>query len=212
MKKKIRQIFITGLVVTIPIGFTLYVFFFLIGIMDNVLSVIPEKYRPDILFGFHIPGLGVLATITIVFLSGLLAKSYIGDRIVRFGEYLFNNIPVVRSVYVGTKRVVDSVLISNRQNFKKVVLIEFPRPGVYAVALVMGDAPKQVVESLGKPSVSVFVPTTPNPTSGYLVIVPVDELKEIDMGIEDAITFIISCGIVFPTEKKPELTSPRFTV
>lgn len=179
--------------------------------MDNVLSVIPEKYHPDTILGFHIPGLGVVATVIFVFLAGLLAKSYIGDRIVRLGEFLFNNIPVVRSVYVGTKKVVDSVLISNRQNFKQVVLVEFPRPGIYALALVMGDVPKSIAESLGRPSVSVFVPTTPNPTSGYLVIVPIDELKEIDMSVEDAITFIISCGIVGPPEKRAELTS-QFTV
>lgn len=125
MQKKIRQVFIAGLAVTIPIGLTLYVFFFLISVMDRLLDFIPQQYHPDTIFPFHIPGLGVIATIILIFLCGVLMKSYIGHRIVGLGEMLFYKIPIIRSIYEGTKQIVDSLFVNKTRSFQKVVLVPF---------------------------------------------------------------------------------------
>ncbi|MCX7635937.1 MAG: DUF502 domain-containing protein [Syntrophales bacterium] len=196
MRKKIRQVFITGLAVTIPIGLSLYVFFFLIGIMDNLLRIMPNRYHPDTLLGFHIPGLGAIATFLLILIVGLAAKSYMGNRIVALGDAVFHRIPVIRSVYEGTKQVVDNMFVNKSRSFKKVVLVEFPSRGSYAIGFVTGEAMSNVEERLGKPCSYVFVPTTPNPTSGYLLVIPDESLVDLDMTVEEAFTFIISCGIV----------------
>lgn len=196
MRKNIRQVFITGLAVTIPIGLTLYVFFFLIGLMDNLLMVIPSRYHPDAVFGFHIPGLGAITTLLLILIIGLAAKSYIGNRIVAVGEAVFHRIPVIRSVYEGTKQVVDNMFINKSRSFKKVVLVEFPCRGSYALGLVTGEAMPKIEKKLGRTCSNVFVPTTPNPTSGYLLVIPDESLVDLDITVEEAFTFIISCGIV----------------
>jgi len=196
LRKKIRQIFIAGLAVTIPIGLTLYVLFFLINLMDSLLDVMPQPYHPDTLLQFHIPGLGVIATVLLVLLSGIMMKSYIGHKIVAFGEGLFHRIPVIRSVYEGTKQVVDSIFVNKVRSFQKVVLVTFPHPGAYALGFVTGETLPSLTKGLGEACANVFVPTTPNPTSGYLIIVPVGNLIDVDMTVEEAFTYIISCGIV----------------
>ncbi|HOK06845.1 MAG TPA: DUF502 domain-containing protein [Syntrophales bacterium] len=196
MRKRIRQIFIAGLAVTVPVVLTLYVLFFLIGLMDNLLRVLPRSYHPDTLLGFHVPGLGVIASFLFIILMGLLVRSYVGRRIVNFGEAVFHRIPVIRSVYEGTKQVVDNMIVNKARSFKRVVLVEFPSPGKYAVGLVTGPSRPLIEGLVGRPCLNVFVPTTPNPTSGYLICVPEDQVKELDMTVEEAFTFIISCGIV----------------
>jgi uncharacterized membrane protein len=196
LRKKLRQIFIAGLAVIIPIGLTLYVFFFLIGVMDNLLDIIPQRYHPDTLLPFHIPGLGVIATIILVFLCGIMMKSYIGNKVIALGESLFHKIPVIRNIYEGTKQVVDSMFVNKNKSFQKVVLVAFPHPGSYALGFVTGTALECLTGNIDRICVNVFVPTTPNPTSGYLLIVPEQELIDVNMSVEDAITYIISCGIV----------------
>jgi uncharacterized membrane protein len=196
LQKKLRQIFITGLAITIPMGLTLYVLFFLIGVMDNLLDIMPLRYHPDTIFPFHIPGLGVIATVILVFLCGIMMKSYIGNKIIAWGEKLFHKIPVIRSVYEGTKQVVDSMFINKNKSFQRVVLVAFPHPGSYAIGFVTGTTLECVVKNVDGTFVNVFVPTTPNPTSGYLIMVPETNLIEVNMTVEEAITYIISCGIV----------------
>jgi uncharacterized membrane protein len=200
LQKKIRQVFIAGLAVTIPIGLTLYVFFFLISVMDRLLDFIPQQYHPDTIFPFHIPGLGVIATIILIFLCGVLMKSYIGHRIVGLGEMLFYKIPIIRSIYEGTKQIVDSLFVNKTRSFQKVVLVPFPHPGSYTLGFVTGEARQSVTANLGRACVNVFVPTTPNPTSGYLIIVPEENLLDVEMTVEEAFTYIISCGIVQATQ------------
>jgi uncharacterized membrane protein len=201
LKKKLKQIFLTGLAVTIPIGLTLYILFFLIDIMDGLLKVIPVRYHPDTLLGAHIPGLGIIVTLALIFISGLITKSYVGYKIVQSGEDLVDRIPFVRNIYQAIKQISDSMFMDKRSSFKKVVLVEFPRKGVYTIGFVTGMPGWEVQNKAGQNSISVFMPTTPNPTSGYLIIVPEEELIHMDMTVEEALTYIISVGIVTPVDR-----------
>lgn len=169
--------------------------------MDGLLKVIPSKYHPDMLIGAHIPGLGIIVTVTLIFLCGLVTRSYIGDKIVSSGENLVDRIPFVRSIYKGIKQISDNMLMDQRSSFKKVVLVEFPRKGIYTIGFVTGMPSVEVQKKTGQNSISVFVPTTPNPTSGYLVIVPEEDLVHMDMSVEEALTFIISVGIITPADR-----------
>ena len=198
MSKKVKQIFITGLAVTIPIGLTLYVLFFLIEVMDNLLRIIPHRFHPDTLLQFHVPGLGVIFVLILIFISGLLMKSYIGNRIVQLGESVFHRIPVIRSIYDGTKQVMDRMFVQHNRSFKKVVLVEFPRPGAYTLGFVTGSAQEGMQGDIGRPWANVFVPTTPNPTSGYLLVIPEQDLVEVGMTVEEALAYVVSCGLVQP--------------
>ncbi len=198
MSKKIKQIFITGLAVTIPIGLTLYVLFFLIEVMDSLLRIIPQRYHPDTLLQFHVPGLGVIFVVVLIFISGLLMKSYLGNRLVQMGEAIFHRIPVIRSIYDGTKQVMDRMFVQHNRSFKKVVLVEFPRSGAYTLGFVTGSAHERIMREVGRPCANVFVPTTPNPTSGYLLVIPEQDLVEVGMTVEEALAYVVSCGLVQP--------------
>lgn len=201
MKKKLKQIFLTGLAVIIPIGLTLYILFFLIEVMDGLLRVIPLRYHPDTLFGVHIPGLGIIVTLALIFICGLATTSYVGYKIVRSGENLVDKIPFVRNIYQAIKQISDSMFTDKRSSFKKVVLVEFPRKGVFTIAFVTGTPGLDIQKKTGQNCSSVFVPTTPNPTSGYLILIPENELIHVDMTVEEALTFIISVGIVTTSER-----------
>lgn len=201
MKKKLKQIFLTGLAVTIPIGLTLYILFFLIDIMDGLLKIIPVRYHPDTLLGIHIPGLGIIVTLALITIAGLVTTSYVGYKIVQSGEDLVDRIPFVRNIYQAIKKISDSMFMDKRNSFKKVVLVEFPRKGIYTIGFVTGVPSGEIRKKAGQNCISVFLPTTPNPTSGYLIIVPEDELVHMDMSVEEALTFIISVGIVTPSDR-----------
>lgn len=198
MRKKIKKIFFTGIAVLIPIGVTLYIFFFLISVMDNILAIMPEHLHPDALIGFHIPGLGVIVTLILTMLVGLITKSYFGKKIIDWGEGLFNKIPIIRNVYQPTKQLVDSLFSGGVKNFNRVVLIEFPRKGVYTIAFVTGIAKGEVRDIIEEECINVYVPTTPNPTSGYFIVVPEKEVINLNMTVEEAFRMIISIGLVVP--------------
>ncbi|HEX7534243.1 MAG TPA: DUF502 domain-containing protein [Syntrophales bacterium] len=201
MKKKLKQIFLTGLAVTVPIGLTLYILFFLIDIMDGLLKIIPLRYHPDTLLGIHIPGLGTIVTVILIFICGLITASYVGNKIVQSGEDLLYRIPFVRNIYQAIKRFSDTMVMDRRSSFKRVVLVEFPRKGLYTIGFVTGKPNWEIKREAGENLISVFLPTTPNPTSGYLIILPEDELVEVGMSVEEALTYIISVGIVAPSER-----------
>lgn len=201
MRINLKNVFITGLAVIVPIGLTLYILSFIIGMMDGLLTFIPQRYHSTALFGFHIPGLGIIGTILLIFLCGLMAKSIIGGKIVRFGEGLLDKIPVVSSVHIALKKIVDSMVMYRAQSFKKVVLVEFPRKGAYTVGFVTGAPGDEIQRKAGRRCISIYVPTTPNPTSGYLMIFHEDEVVHLDISVEDAFTLIISGGIVNPSKQ-----------
>jgi len=201
LKSKLKKIFITGLAVIIPIGLTLYILVFLIGTMDNLLKIVPIRYQPEVLLGFRIPGLGVIVTVILIFICGLITKSYFGYKIVSSGEDLVDKIPFVRSIYQSIKQVSDSMFTDKLSSFKKVVLVEFPRKGIYTLGFVTGVPGPEIRSKVGQNGISVFLPTTPNPTSGYLVILPEDDLIQVDMSVEEALTYIISVGIVTASDR-----------
>jgi len=192
---------LTGLAVVVPIGVTIYILFFLIAMMDGFLAIIPAAIHPDRLLGFHVPGLGVLFTILLIFFIGLVTRSWVGNRVVRLGERIFSGIPVVRSIYQGTKQLVDALFTAKAGSFKQVVLLEYPRKGVYTVGFVTGPATGGALDPDVGNYLNVFVPTTPNPTSGYYLLVPEREVIRTDMTVEEAFKLIISGGLVAPGEK-----------
>ena len=198
MKFNLKHIFLAGLAVTIPIGLTLYILIFLIGMMDGLLTVMPAKLHPDALLGFHVPGLGILVTLVLILACGLMAQSIVGRRIVRFSEGMLDRIPVVRSIHSAIKKIVDSMFMYRSRSFRKVVLVEFPRRGAYTVAFVTGTPGDEIQAKTGKKCQSVYVPTTPNPTSGYFIVFPEEDLIQLDMTVEEAFTLVISGGIVNP--------------
>jgi uncharacterized membrane protein len=198
---KLKNIFLTGLAVIVPVGLTIYILVFLIGMMDGLLTLVPQRYHPTALFGFHIPGLGIVVTILLILVCGLMAQSILGKRIVVFGEGLLDKIPFVRSIHMATKKIVDSMVFYRSRGFKKVVLVEFPRPGAYTLAFMTGIPGQNIQQKTGRRCVSVYVPTTPNPTSGYFILFPEADVIQMDMSVEEAFTLIISCGIVNPPER-----------
>ena len=203
LSKKIKQICLTGIAVLIPIGVTVYIFFFLISLMDKILSIMPADYHPDTLIGFHIPGLGVILILFFTLLIGLTTKSYIGKKTLDWGESLVRKIPIVRNIYQPTKQLVDSIFSGSMKNFNRVVLLEFPRKGVYTIAFVTGYVGGEIQEKIGEHCLHVYVPTTPNPTSGYFLIISEREVINLDMTVEEAFGMIVSMGLVIPERELP---------
>lgn len=201
MKSSIKNILLTGLAVTIPIGITIYILAFIIDMMDSLLTIIPDQYQPDKILNVHIPGLGLIVTLMLIFICGLITKSFVGNKLVRWGEAVVDKIPIVRGIYQATKKIVDSMFVGKGKSFKQAVLVQFPRREVYSVAFVTGEPNREIEEKIGRDYISVYVPTTPNPTSGYFLIVPKKELIYLDMSVEEALTLVISTGIVNPDEK-----------
>lgn len=197
--KRIRRYLVAGLLVWIPIGVTIFVVKILIGLMDNTLVLLPRSYRPEELLGFAIPGLGIILTFLLLFFTGLFAANFVGRSMVGYWESLLERIPVVRSVYSGAKNFAEIVLSDSSQSFKKVLLIEYPRKGLYTLAFQSGSELGEVQGRTGEDVVCTFVPTTPNPTSGFIVMVPRQEIIVLDMEVDAAIKMIVSLGVVVPT-------------
>ena len=200
MKKKIKTTFLTGIAAIIPIGLTAYIFFHMIRMMDNLLKVIPSGFQPDDLLPFHIPGLGIIFTLVLIFVIGLITKSYIGGKLVAIGEWFVDKIPVVRSIYQATKQLVEAVFGDKSRSFKKVVLLEYPRKGLYSLAFVTSESKGEVQTRTAQRCINLFIPTTPNPTSGFYIMAPEDDVEHLDMTVEEAFKLIISGGIVSPNK------------
>jgi uncharacterized membrane protein len=197
LKKKMKMVFLTGLAVVIPAGLTLYILFFIMDVMDNLLQVIPVQYQPDTLLGFHVPGLGAIVTVILILICGLVTSSYFGTRMVAFGERLVGKIPFVRSIYQAIKRIADSLFMDKAQSFKKVVIVEYPCPGTFSIGFITGTPNGEIQQKLGS-CVGVYFPHALTPTTGIFAIIPRDRLVEVDMTVEEAFTLIISGGIVTP--------------
>jgi uncharacterized membrane protein len=202
MKHKLKNAFLAGLAVTIPVGLTIYILIFLIDLMDGLLRIIPSQYHPDRFLGVRVPGLGVIATVVLIFAAGFLTTSYLGGKFFRFAEALVERIPLVRGIYQAIKQIVQTMVSKEGQSFKRVVLVEFPRPGLYTVAFVTGVTTGELKDKTGGNCINLFVPTTPNPTSGYYVMVPEDGVTDLEMSVEEAFKLIISGGMIAPTENK----------
>jgi uncharacterized membrane protein len=194
----LRRYLVAGLLVWLPLGATFLVINLLVGWMDNSLLLLPEAYRPDNLFGFHIPGLGVLLSLLILLLTGLVAANLIGSKVVGMWERLLARIPLVRSVYSAVKQMVETMFADKGKSFRKVILIEFPRRGLWTLAFLTSDETGVVQRATGLDVVNVYVPTTPNPTGGYFVLVPKEDIRELDMSVDDGLKMLLSMGAVNP--------------
>lgn len=193
-----RRYLIAGLLIWIPIGITLFVLNLVIGIMDQTLLLLPLAYRPENLFGVHIPGLGIVLSILVLLVTGMLVANLVGKRLVSFSEKLLNRIPLVRSIYSASKNFTEVLFTNTSDAFKKVLLIEYPRKGVYSLCFQTSTALAEIQERTCEDIICVFVPTTPNPTSGFIIMVPVSDTIELDMDVESALKMIVSLGVVVP--------------
>ena len=197
--KNFRRYLIAGLLVWLPIGVTVFLVRIMIGLMDRSLLLLPSQFRPENVIGFGIPGLGFLLTIIVLLLTGVLAANFVGKSMVSFGESLLDRIPFVRSIYSATKNFAEIVFSGSGQSFKKVLLIEYPRKGIYSLAFQTSSELGEVQERVGEDLVCTFVPTTPNPTSGYIIVLPKKDIIELDMEVEQALKMIMSLGVVVPS-------------
>ncbi len=198
----IKNYFLTGLLVILPIFVTVYVIWFLIRVMDVVLKYIPPKYLPETYLPFQIPGLGLILVIILIFAVGLLTRNLAGRRVVHIWENMVDRIPLVRIIYSGVKQLLEAFFIQKNQAFKRVALLEYPRRGAYVIGFITGESRGEVQSKTNKNMMNVFVPTTPNPTSGFYILIPEDELIVLNMTVEDAFKLIISGGIFSPPEQK----------
>jgi len=199
MMHSIRKYFISGLLVWLPLLVTLLVIKFLFDILSKSLLLLPPKLQPDVLIGFHIPGIGVVLTLVVILGTGMIVANFIGRRLVAFGDSIMARIPLVRSIYTGVKQVTETVFTPGGQSFRKVLLVEYPCPGVWSVAFQTGEVAKDIEgKAGGEPMVSYFIPTTPNPTSGFLMMAPKSRVKELDITVDQALKFVISLGVVQP--------------
>ena len=203
--KQVRRYFVAGLIVWIPLGVTIFIGRFIVLQMDKTLRFVPKEYLPETWLGFAIPGLGVLLTLLLVLMTGLLVANFVGRSMVGVWESLLERIPIVRSIYSAAKKFVEIVFSDSGQSFKKVLLIEYPRKGIYSLAFQTATNLGEVQERTGEPVVCTFVPTTPNPTSGYIIIVPKKDIIELDMEVDEAFKMIVSLGVVVPAWRKDQI-------
>lgn len=189
---------VAGLLVWVPLGVTVLLLKFLVDFMDRTLLLLPADYRPDAFFGFHIPGLGILLSLVVLLVTGFLVANLVGRRLVHLWESVLKRIPFVRSVYSAAKNFAEIVLTDANQSFKKVLLIEYPRKGLYSLCFQTSIYLGEVQARTGEEVICVFVPTTPNPTSGLILMVPKADVIELDMEVEDALKMVVSLGVVVP--------------
>ena len=204
-----KRYLIAGLLVWVPLGITIWVLHFLLTSLDQILLVLPEAAQPRRLFGFDIPGLGVVVAFVILLLTGVVAANFFGARLITAWEAVLGRIPFVKSIYSSVKQVSDTLLSDKGNAFRKALLVEFPRPGCWTIAFLTGTPADSVGDHLRGDFVSIYVPTTPNPTGGYFVMVPRETIRELDMSVDEALKYIISMGVVAPRRRGPPLASPK---
>ncbi len=194
----LRKWFLAGLLVIVPVAITIAVLQWIIGTLDQTLLILPESWRPDRLLGIHIPGFGVLLTLTILLVVGAVVSNFLGKKLVSWGDTLVSRIPVVRSIYSSVKQVSDTLFSPGGNAFRTAVLIQWPRPDVWTIGFVTGTPGGDVTNYLVGEYVSVYVPTTPNPTGGYFVMLRRTDCVELKMSVDDALKYVISMGVVVP--------------
>jgi len=201
----LRRYLIAGLLLWLPLGVTVLVVKLLVDFMDKTLLLIPERFQPDVVLGFHIPGLGLVLSVAIVLFTGMIVANFFGRRLLSFWEAILAKIPLVRTIYHSVKQVVETLLSSNGKSFRKVMLIEYPRKGIWTLAFQTGQTTEEIQNKTGHKLINVFVPTTPNPTSGFFVMLPVEDVTELDLTVDAGLKMIVSMGVIMPNEKKSQL-------
>ncbi|HQR04994.1 MAG: DUF502 domain-containing protein [Proteobacteria bacterium] len=193
-----KKYFVTGLLIWIPVAITVWVLTLIVRTMDQSLLLLPAHLRPEELLGFYVPGLGVLLTLLVVVLTGLITTNIVGQRLVRFWESLLARIPVVKSIYYSVKQVSDTLFSGNGEAFRKVLLVRYPHPQAWSVAFQTSTPARDVSGRLDEEHVGVFIPTTPSPVNGFFFFVPKRDTVELDMTVDDALKYIVSMGVVAP--------------
>ncbi|MGE5240769.1 MAG: DUF502 domain-containing protein [Bacteroidota bacterium] len=197
----LRRYLVAGLLVWVPLGVTLLIVGFLVDLMDQTLLLLPESIQPENLLGYRIPGLGLVLTAVVVLVTGMIVTNLFGKQLITLGEQMVRRIPVVRSIYGAVKQVTES-MFSSGKSFRKVVLVEYPRKGMWSLAFQTANGAEEINDKTGQEITNVFIPTTPNPTSGFFLMVPRAEVIELDMSIDDGLKMLLSVGVVVPARKK----------
>lgn len=198
MKKGLKGYFVTGLLVVVPSYITVYVLSLIVRFMDNIFTILPGSMQPDNYLPVHVPGLGILFTIIGIFLVGLLTQNFLGKRILDIAESITARVPIVRIVYNSTKQLMETFFRKENDGARKVVLIEFPKAGVYSVGFLTGKVKGEIRDRTGEDNVNIFIPCTPNPTTGYYVIAREKDVIRLNMRVEDAFKLIMTGGLVVP--------------
>jgi uncharacterized membrane protein len=194
----LRRWLLAGLLVLVPLAVTVWLLNWFIGTLDQTLQILPVDWQPDKLLGFHIPGFGVLLALAIVLSIGAVASNFLGRKLVRWWDALLSRIPIVRSIYSSVKQVSDTLFSENGNAFRQALLVQWPREGVWTIAFQTGMPGGDVANHLTGDYVSVYVPTTPNPTGGYFVMLKRADCIELKMSVDEALTYVISMGVVVP--------------
>jgi uncharacterized membrane protein len=200
-KSSLKRYFITGLLIWVPLVITVWVLDLLVTAMDQSLLLLPAEAQTKSLLGMHIPGLGVLLTLIVVFGTGVFAANIIGQRLVRFGERVLARIPVFNSIYHSVKQVSDTLFSPGGQAFRQAVLVQYPRQGAWTIGFLTGRPGGDVANHLTGDYVSVYVPTTPNPTSGFFLMMPRADVIDLDMTVDEALKYVISMGVAVPVPR-----------
>ena len=204
MMKRLRRYLVAGLLVWLPLGVTIFLFRILIGLMDKTLVFVPEQFHPENMLGISIPGLGVILTILLLLITGILTANIVGRNFVGGWESLMDRIPIARSIYSAAKNFAEIVFSDSGNAFSKVLLVEYPRKGLYTLTFQTATEVGEIQGRTGEEVVCCFVPTTPNPTSGFIIIVPKKDVIELDMEVDEAVKLIMSLGVVVPTWSKDQ--------
>jgi len=202
---RLRRYFVAGLLFWVPVAVTILIISFLVDLLDRSMLLVPLKYRPEALFGFAIPGLGVLFAVLLVFVTGVVVANLLGRRLLHLWEALLSRIPFVRSIYSTAKQVMETVVSGNGKSFREVVMVEYPRKGLWSLAFVTGDGLPLAQEITGEKLINIYVPTTPNPTSGFFLMVAEKDVVRLDLPVEDGLKLILSIGLILPQPSADKL-------
>jgi len=202
---RLRRYFVAGLLFWVPVAVTILVISFLVDLLDRSMLLLPLKYRPEALFGVSIPGFGVLFALLLVFVTGVVVANLLGRKLLQFWEAVLSRIPFVRSVYATAKQVVETVVSGNGKSFREVVMVEYPRKGLWSLAFVTGDGLPAAKDKTDGDLINIFVPTTPNPTSGFFLMVSEKEVVHLDLPVEDGLKLILSAGVILPQTSAEKL-------
>ena len=194
----LRKYIIAGLLVWLPLAATVVIVKLVVDLLDNIILLLPPDWQPETVLGFSIPGFGIVMAIFILLITGMLAANLFGRRLVAFWEAILNRSPLVRSIYNSVKQIASTILDSSGKSFRKVIMLQYPRAGVWSIGFLTNGSVSTEIEGLDNDLVAVFIPTTPNPTSGFIIMAPREDITELDMTVEEGFKFIISMGVIIP--------------
>lgn len=195
-----RRYMLTGLLIWVPLGVTFLVVKAIVELLDKLLLILPYKWRPETLLGFDLPGFGIILALTVVFMTGMFLTNFLGKRMVLLWEQLLSHIPVLRSIHTAVKQLINTFFNEDSTSFKQVLLIQYPRVGIWTMAFQSNDDTGEIGEKAGRDLLSIFVPTSPNPTSGLVLMIPREDTIPLDMSVEDGLRMIMSLGVVMPDD------------